>query len=369
MRGRAPSRVKCARIRHIAVSHAHHGPVTGVEALLRDCPRYAPSPLLALPALAADLGVADLLVKDESQRLLGSFKSLGGAYASLQALSAAAGLTVEDLITRKRPAGSLPSLVCASAGNHGLAVAAAARLAGTHARIYISSGVPAIRVSRLRRQGAEVVLVEGTYDDAVRAAAADASSEEVVLVADTSADPADPTVAGVMDGYRVIAGELRSQLDGAGTRRPTHLFVQAGVGGLAAALTDGLRSYLDAPARVVVVEPESADCVGRALAAGRPCPVPGSPATSATMLACAEASAPAFAILSRYQVDAMTVPEDALLAAPARLAEHGGPATTPSGGAGLAGLATALSNAALARSLELVPRSRVLAVVTEGPET
>lgn len=337
-------------------------------ALLRDCPRYAPTPLLTLPPLAADLGVAALLVKDESRRLLGSFKSLGGAYAALRALSAAAGTPVEDLIAREGVWAGLPSLVCASAGNHGLAVAAAARLAGTRARIYVSSGVSATRVSRLRRQGAEIVRVEGIYDDAARAAAADGSSENTLLVADTSADPADPIVAGVMDGYRVIAGEVRSQLDAARSPRPTHLFVQAGVGGLAAALTDGLHSYLDAPARIVVVEPESADCVGRALAAGAPSPVEGSLATSATMLACAEASAPALAILSHHGVDAITVEEDALLAGPAPLSAHGGPATTPSGAAGLAGLTTVLSGAALARSLEVGPRSRVLVVVTEGPQ-
>lgn len=356
----------------------HHGAVSGdglhsnadrALALLRDCPRYAPSPLLALSPLAAQLGVAALLVKDESQRFGGSFKSLGGAYAALRALSAATGFTVDDLIAQRRPAGRLPSLVCASAGNHGLAVAAAARLAGARARIYVSSGVSAPRLARIRRQGAEIVVVAGTYDDAVRAAAVDASSQEVLLVADTSADPADSTVAGVMDGYQVIAAELQFELDGARTPRPTHLFVQAGVGGLAAALAGGLRDYLDPPARTVVVEPEGADCVGRALAAGRPSPVAGSLATSATMLACAEASAPALAVLSHERVAALTVDEEALLAAPARLTAYGGPATTPSGAAGLAGLVTVLADHPLAGSLEVGPASRVLVVVTEGPQT
>lgn len=339
------------------------GPLT----LLRDCPRYSPSPLVALPAFAGDLGIAALLVKDESRRFLGSFKSLGGAYAALRALAAAGGVSVEDLIGGKR-SGTLPSLVCASAGNHGLAVAAAARLAGARARIYVSSGVPAARTSRIRGQGAEIQVVEGTYDDAVRAAASDASSEDALLVADTSADPADPTVGMVMEGYRVIAAELRSQLDPSNTPWPTHLFVQAGVGGLAAALTHGLRNHLDAPARIVVVEPEGANCVGRALGAGARSRVPGSLATSATMLACAEASAPALAVLRRHQVDAITVPEDALLATPARLAGSGGPATTPSGGAGLAGLMVSLADGEQARALDVGPASRVLVVVTEGPE-
>lgn len=313
----------------------------------------APTPLVGLPDLATELGIAALLVKDESRRPLGSFKSLGGMRAALRALSAADGT---------------PSLVCASAGNHGLAVAAAARQAGAGARIFVSSGVSETRAARIRAQGAEVVSVEGTYDDAVRAAVAYAHTEHALLIADTSGDGDDPIVADVMDGYQVIASEVRSQLDAGGGPAPTHLFVQAGVGGLAAALASGLQDHLAAPRRVVVVEPGSANCVGRALAAGEVSPVPGSLATAATMLACAQASAPALAILRRHQVGAMAVDERALTTAPARLSARGGPATTPSGAAGLAGLTVALSDSALARSFELGPTACVLVVVTEGPE-
>lgn len=109
-------------------------PVAGIaSALSRLSPDYAATPLLDLPLLAARLGVSQVLAKDEGRRMLGSFKSLGGSYAGLRALARAARTDVADLIAA-RPAGQ-PALVCASDGNHGLAVAAAARFAGTSAQV------------------------------------------------------------------------------------------------------------------------------------------------------------------------------------------------------------------------------------------
>src|SRR5215468_7546059 len=138
--------------------------------LARLSPAYAATPLLDLPLLAERLGVAQVLAKDEGRRILGSFKSLGGTYAGLRALARAANMDIAGLITR-RPAGQ-PALVCASDGNHGLAVAAAARFAGASARVYLHSGVPQARARRIAEEDAEVVWVKGTYDDAVDAAAA-----------------------------------------------------------------------------------------------------------------------------------------------------------------------------------------------------
>src|SRR3712207_2830069 len=110
-------------------------------------PGYAPTPLLDLSRLAAHLGVAQVLAKDEGRRTLGSFKSLGGTYAGLRALVRNAGVPITDLLAI-RPAGQ-PSLVCASDGNHGLAVAAAARFAGARARVFLHEGVPAARARRI----------------------------------------------------------------------------------------------------------------------------------------------------------------------------------------------------------------------------
>jgi diaminopropionate ammonia-lyase len=336
------------------------------SALLRLCPAYAPTPLLDLPALAAALGVASVLVKDEGKRPLGSFKALGGVYAGLRALARAAAAPVAALLdrTQTRP-GALPELVCASDGNHGLAVAAAARLAGARARVFLPAIVPEARVARIAAKGADVVRVPGTYDDAVRAAARAAQEPGHLLIADTGEAPGDPVVADVMAGYRVIAEEICAEIDAAGHASPTHVFVQAGVGGLAAAMAEGLA--LPRPPRIVVVEPEAAACVAAALAAGRPVRVAGALDTSAEMLSCGEASAPALAILRRHGAAALAVPETALLAAPDFLYAHGGPATTPSGAAGLAGLRVALAAPALARAFALASSSRILLIATESP--
>ncbi|WP_256374444.1 pyridoxal-phosphate dependent enzyme [Bradyrhizobium sp. WSM4349] len=232
---------------------------------------YAPTQLLNLPALAERLGVAQVLAKDEGRRMLGSFKSLGGTYAGLRALARASRMQLADLLAA-RPKGQ-PTLVCASDGNHGLAVAAAARFAGAPARVFLHESVPKARARRIENQGAEIVWVPGTYDNAVDAAAAAACQGAGILVADTTDDPNDPIVCDVMAGYGVTAAEIRDQVDFAGLERPTHVFIQAGLGGLAAAIAEGLSGWLASPGCIVTVEPETAACL--ALAAGRPIRVMG----------------------------------------------------------------------------------------------
>jgi diaminopropionate ammonia-lyase len=328
--------------------------------LRRLSPAYAPTPLLDLPRLAARLAVRQVLAKDEGHRMLRSFKSLGGTYAGLRALARAAGRDIGTLLA-ERPA-EQPALVCASDGNHGLAVALAASRAGTAARVFLHHAVPASRAARIAAEGAEIVWVQGTYDDAVDAAAAAARSRRDILVADTTDDPEDLVVGDVMAGYGVIAAEIRQQMEASGAERPTHVFVQAGVGGLAAAMAVGLTDWLAAPACVVAVEPAEAPSVSAGLAAGRAVRVPGALETTAEMLSCGEASAPALAVLRRHGAVAMTVPEAELDAAPAILREAGGPATTPSGATGLAGLL----QAAASHSFGLNADSRVLILVTEA---
>lgn len=333
------------------------GPSIASE-LTRLSPEYEATPLLDLPVLAARLGVAQVLAKDEGRRMLGSFKSLGGTYAGLKALARAGNTDIEGLIAR-RPA-EQPILICASDGNHGLAVAAAARLAGARSRVYLHQGVPQIRARRIQDQGAEIVWVDGTYDDAVNAAAEAASGSGFILVADTTSDPDDPVVRDVMAGYGVMAEEIRHQVAEAGQSRPTHLFVQAGVGGLAAAMAEGLGDWLAEPGTIFVVEPQTAPAVAAALASGRVVSVAGSLETTAEMLSCGEASTPALAVLQQHKVQAILVPETILDEAPALLRSCGGPRTTPSGSAGLAGaIVLGAGGAALAAD------ARVLILVTE----
>ena len=332
--------------------------------LLGLSPEYAPTPLIDMPALARRLGVAQALVKDEGCRMLRSFKSLGGTYAGLRALARAANTDIAGLIDQ-RPAG-LPTLVCASDGNHGLAVAAAARFAGGPARIFLHSGVSAARAARIEAMGAEIVWIDGTYDDTVDAAAESVRGTPNILVADTTELPSDPVVADVMAGYGVIAAEIRHQVQASGLPRPTHVFVQAGVGGLAAAVADGLKGWMAPPAAVIVVEPAEAACVEAALAAGEPVRLAGALETTAGMLSCGEASTPALAVLRRCGAGVVTVSEAALDEAPFVLRALGGPSTTPSGGASLAGALAAADDAAIQARFGLGQDSRVLILVTEA---
>jgi diaminopropionate ammonia-lyase len=342
-------------------------PSESPAALLRLCPQHGSTPLADLPGLAAALGVGGVLVKDEGRRPLGSFKALGGVYAGLRALARAAGVSVTSLLDQTRARPLLPALVCASDGNHGLAVAAAARLAGATARVFLPDIVPAARIACIAAKGAEVVRVAGTYDEAVRAAAKTAQSKGHLLIADTSDDPADPVVQDVMAGYGIIADEIRAQLVERRHAAPTHLFVQAGVGGLAAAMAAGLHEVLAPPARIVVVEPESAACVGAALALRRVALIEGALETSAEMLSCGEASAPALAILLSHGAEAMTASEAGLMAAPGLLLAQEGPPTTASGAAGLAGLCAARADLQLCKAFALGASSRVLLIATEAP--
>jgi diaminopropionate ammonia-lyase len=342
-----------------------HTAESAAAELLRLSPAYAPTPLLDLPQLAVRCGVAQVLAKDEGRRMLGSFKSLGGTYAGLRALARAAGTDIAGLLDPADRPDALPALICASDGNHGLAVAAAARFAGAPARVYLHARVPAARAGRIVAQGAEIMRVAGTYDDAVMAAAEAARAGDGILVADTTDDPSDPVVGDVMAGYGMMAAEIRRQVETAGHRRPTHLFVQAGVGGLAAALADGLAAWMAAPAAVIVVEPASAACVTAALAEDRLVRVPGELETSAEMLSCGEASAPAVAVLRRHGARTVTVSEAVLGDATRLLREQGGPATTPSGAAGLAGLVSLLARDP-GPGFGLDATSRVLILVTEA---
>lgn len=329
---------------------------------------YRPTPLLALPELARRCGVGAVLVKDEGQRPLGSFKVLGGMYAGLRALARSANVpTIAALVAQKRVGPRLPTLICASDGNHGLAVAAGAEMAGAPARVYLHTGVPRSRALRISDRGAEIVWITGSYDDAVDAAFRAVERGEGLLISDTSPHADDPVTADVMRGYGLMADEITEQLQARNEPPPTHLFVQAGVGGIAAALGRGLCETHGHKCRVVVVEPASVDCVGAALRRGRIERLPGDLHTAAEMLSCGEASAPAIAILQRLRADAISVGEQELVDAVNLSTAFGGPATTPSGATGLAGFMSALPGTLRAEELQLDSRSRILWVATEGP--
>jgi len=326
---------------------------------LKSWPGYGPSPLHELPDMARQLGVGSIACKDESRRFgLGSFKSLGGAYAA------------ELALRRRSPTLAPPTLCCATDGNHGQSVAHAARRRSCRCVIFVHEHAPAAKISAMQALGAAVVRVPGNYDDSVRHAQRISAENGWLLISDTSEIESDPAVAEVMQGYGVMVLEILAQWRGLAL--PTHVFVQAGVGGLAAAIA-GCFADLAAADRpcVVVVEPEAAACVMQAALDGRPGSLPGDLATNMAMLSCGQVSAPAWSILSTRADAFMTVSDAQADAAAARLL-HGDCAAcfdrglTPSSAAGLAGLAAAAEDAGIASMLGLEAASRVLIFATEG---
>jgi diaminopropionate ammonia-lyase len=307
-----------------------------------------------LCGLASAAGVAEVWLKDEGARFgLGSFKALGGAYA----------------VTRL--AGSSPraqTFACATDGNHGRAVAWGARRLGARCIIYLHAGVSAGRESALRELGASILRVAGNYDDSVRDVARDAAANGWTLVGDTSDDECDPAPPLVMAGYTMLIDEIAAQL----TRHaaPTHLFVQAGVGGLAAAVIAGVCRHWTPSPRIVVVEPDQASCVFRSLAAGERVTVPGDLNTLMAGLACGQVSCLAWPLLETGVSDAIVIRDDEIAGAMQLMFEgsRGDPKVIcgESGVAGVAALLAIAQDARVRAALGLSHDSRVLLINTEG---
>ncbi|PBB89199.1 diaminopropionate ammonia-lyase [Mesorhizobium sp. WSM3864] len=336
---------------------------------------HAETPLHALPALAGELGIAALHVKDEGKRLgLGSFKALGGAYAVIR-------LVLEEAEERLGRAIEVAELhgpdvkaiaagmtfACATDGNHGRSVAQGAGLLGARSVIFVHSGVSNERVAAIARFGAEIVRIAGDYDQSVREAARVATERGWTVLSDTSWPGYERIPGLVMQGYTVIVREALRRLP----KSPTHVFLQAGVGGLAAAVAGHFAIVLgeDRPA-AIVVEPARAACVYATAKAGRPVAIAHSKPTVMAMLECYEPSLAAWRVLSRLGDAFMTVDEDDAVSVMNRLARPSGtdPAIVSgeSGGAGLAGLIRAAGDEKMRGALGLDAQSRVVIINSEG---
>jgi diaminopropionate ammonia-lyase len=346
-----------------------------VDELLSLCPAHRPTPLLHLPALAASLGLDALAVKDEGHRLgLGSFKALGGAYAvmrlALQRAEAVASAPVdarELMSDRVRAAAAGMTVTCATDGNHGRSVAAGARLMGSPCFIFMHGGVSPERVAAIAAFGARIIRVEGTYDDSVREAARQAAEHGWTVVSDTAWDGYEEIPLTVMQGYTAMAGEAFDMLDAP----PTHVIVQAGVGGVAAAVAAHAQAvYAAVCPQIIVVEPERAACLFASARAGRLTSAPHGEPTIMGMLECHEASPLAWEVLDALAAGFVTVPEAAAVDAMRRLARPmaGDPAVVAgeSGCAGFAGLLACLADSDAKVALGLGPGSRILLFNTEG---
>lgn len=302
---------------------------------------YEPTPLRELAPLASELGVATVWAKDESSRLgLPAFKILGAWWAVERAL-------------RENP--EIHTFVAASAGNHGRAVANVAARLGLRARIFLPARASPTRRDAIAAEGAEVVVVEGTYEDAVASAREAGARPGVFELADVGASrPAE----WVIDGYATLFAEIEEQASF------DVLLVPVGVGSLAAAAA---RFGAHRGVSVVGVEALVAACLTASLVAGEPAVVE-TPGTTMAGLDCAEVSPAAWPSLHRGMDGTVTVADDEAAAAVAELETYG-LEIGASGAAPLAALRALVVEpecAALRDAVDLTPRARVVLVATEG---
>ena len=329
---------------------------------------YAPTPLLDLPL--TDLPPAAVVrLKDESPRFgLGSFKALGAPYAAANALAAElsrrgiASAAVSADLADGRYAEATGDFVLAAAtdGNHGRALAWAAARFHAKCVIYLHETVSAGREAAIARYGAEIRRVPGTYDDSVRACAADAEAHGWGVISDTSWPGYTEVPRDIMQGYRLMADEAADQWTGP---PPTHVLIQGGVGGAAAAVAVQVRARWGDAAALIVVEPENAACLLASARAGESVAVDGDLDTVMAGLACGEPSLLAWQELERAAAAFMTIPDAAAVDTMRWLAARG----IVSGESGAAGLAAFRVLDDFGRvALGFGPDSRVLAFSTEG---
>ncbi len=273
----------------------------------RQIPGYRLSPLKGLPNLAQMLGLGGIWVKDESVRLaLSSFKVLGGSFAIYRVLKTMLGMDHLEIpfteLTSPEIKQKLGDITFASAtdGNHGRGVAWSANAMGFRSVIYVHKHTSEARIKAIQSNGAEVVVVDGTYDDAVRQVNEDAQKNGWTVISDTSWEGYEDIPRWVMQGYTTLFSEAQEQLAAQGIVKPTHIFMQAGVGALAAS---GIGFYHqlfgEQDPTAVVVEPELAACLYRSIEIGdgKPHPFPGDLNTIMAGLACGEPSPIAWNIL------------------------------------------------------------------------
>ncbi|WP_102127476.1 diaminopropionate ammonia-lyase [Deinococcus planocerae] len=358
-------------LHHARPAHFPAADTSEVLAFHRKLPGYAPTPLVPAPRTAAALGVRSVWVKDESHRLgLPAYKILGASWATSRALRERFELsetwqTLEDLASQLRP--HLPlTLVAATDGNHGRAVARVGRWLGLGAHILVPADMVDARREAIASEGARVTVVDGTYDEAVEAAARRADERHLVI-SDTAWAGYERVPAWVVEGYGTVFGEIDGQLAARGEGPPDLVAAQMGVGALAAAVVRHYRAP-GRGTRVVGVEPLAAACVLRSVEAGHPVDVPGPHDSIMAGLNCGRPSPVAWPLISGG-ISAFVAVPDARAEDAMRLLARDGIVSGESGAAGLAGLLAVLTGPdtiAHREALRVDEGSRVLVLSTEG---
>jgi diaminopropionate ammonia-lyase len=330
-------------------------------------PGYKATELVEVPALAGELGVGRVFVKDESGRLgLAAFKILGASWAVARLLASEGTPSVQDL--RRIAAESPVELVTATDGNHGRAVAFLGRLLGLPVRVFVPDGTSVSTITVIANEGAMVTEATGPYDQAVALAASYATAMTGRLLVQDTAWPGYERVPGlIVDGYETLLREVDAQLTGFGAGGPDLVAVPVGVGSLAQAVVTHYRSSAQARPAVLGVEPVAAPCLITSLLAGAPGVVPTEPTVMAG-LNCGTVSSLAWPVLEAGMDAAVAVPDEAARRAVADLAQAGVRAG-PSGAAALAGARAALTGAGADErraGLRIAESSVLVLLSTEG---
>ena len=347
----------------------------------RSFPEYAVTPLADLKGLAQMLGVQSIHVKDESKRFgLNAFKVLGGSYAIGSYIAKTLGMNISELSCERMTSPAVKAklgdltFVTATDGNHGRGVAWTANRLGQKCVVYMPKGTASERLENIRKLGADASIMDFGYDDCVRLARDNAAKHGWILVQDTALDGYEEIPARIMEGYLTMGLESIQQLNGV---MPTHVFLQAGVGAMAGAITAFFANICRKSQRptVVIVEPNKADCFYRTAYAndGRLHAVRGPMDSIMAGLCCGEPCPIAWDILHDYADDFTSMP-DYVAAQGMRIL--GNPLTddprviSGESGASTTGLVTEImqndSLDWLRSQLHLDTSSRILCISTEG---
>ena len=346
-------------------------------------PEYSVTPLVKLEVLAEELGVQSIYVKDESYRFgLNAFKVLGGSYAIAREIGRLLGLKEEELTLDRLLASDVKerlgtlNFVTATDGNHGRGVAWTAQRLGHRAVVFMPKGTAAERLENIRRLGAEASITNVNYDDTVRLARAYAAEHKGIIVQDTSWEGYDEVPLHIMQGYTTMGSEIVEQLQAYGNIKPTHVFLQAGVGAMAGAMAGFIADYYkERRPLITIVEPNQADCIYRTALAndGQLHTVGGALDSIMAGLCCGEPCSLGWRQLAAYADNFVAMPDRAAALGMRVLGSPmGSDAAVVAGESGAAGLGLAMAAlweqdlAELKRSLQLDAKSVILCISTEG---
>ncbi len=328
--------------------------------LLNLCPEYMPTDLFDQKALAKNLGLNAVLIKDERKRFnLGSFKATGAIYAiakmAYSRLGSEERVSLENLKKTLRGV----TFVTASAGNHGISMSVGAKLFGAKAIVFLSKNVPNAFADRLKAIGATVKFKGSDYEESMIEAEGYACKKNYVLLSDSTWETCQSGID-VMEGYMIIGDEVQKQLPSQNLNNITHVFLQAGVGGFAAAIALSLRKFLNKDSKIIIVEPAQARTLFISLQNEKPSTAKGQVSIMGR-LDCKEPSWAAFYSLSKTSNFFMHLEDDYVNKKINILSEFG-ISTSPSGGAGIAALIHAKENKLFGINKDSAP----LVFLTEG---